>query len=210
MEYLEDTGLSYNPDMVILVFNIGDTEDSNFMKTSSINKYFIVRYIKDKLRPLYSYEILARNFYNFLYRIEGYYVDKDKTEEITDAFERLKLDAEKNVRDDWVGWIKTKNAVKKLVEICNDKDIKLVFMVSPPYYFDIPSPYESTFDKIYKEFQNLGVEHIVNPLKRLEKVDNLEDLKIKPWDGHLSLLGHQIFADELFEALIREKIINSK
>lgn len=206
VEYFKDTGLLYNPNAVILAFNLEDTEDANYMKTSSINRYFIVRYIKDRLRHLYSYEVLASHFYNFIYRLEGYYPKKDN--EIGDVSEKLTKEAENYVRDDWTGWIKAKGALQELASICQERNIELfvmIFSLNPlQSVIGDDSYFIPILDKIEKQFYNIGIRHFVDPLKRMKQVDNPKDLCVKPYDCHFSALGHQILAEELFEALVKE------
>ena len=101
-------------------------------------------------------------------------------------------------------WINAQNAIKELVEICNENNIFLVALMIPEMHnLSAGGPYPRIYNMIESLFSDLGVEFVSSyPALSVAFANNPRAAWVAKDDPHPSAEAHQIIADTLYDHLV--------
>jgi len=206
--YLTESYEKFRPHMAIFQYTAcNDSALTNFAQSADINKIAPIRWTKDILRNLYSYQFLASEFYGLLYKLTQ--ERKHDNEYIT----RMKHD-EFLVDDDFKGWIENKAVFASISKFCQEKNIDLIFavlanntMLAPSFNKD---PYYSIINKVMDAMKGKGISHRILIDDSFRRYAGKEkELWVTDTDSHFSPLAHRLVADALFQYICDNNFIEN-
>lgn len=202
--YMRESFDAFRPRMVILEFTAQNDTAQAADECAGINRYRMVRWLKDVLRNLYSYDFLASRFYDLLYeRSAKQHNDRYKA--------RLSHD-ELYYQDDYEGWIEAKKTFAQIKQFCDSKNIVLVFAVFANNIALAPRPEADLMYPVVKKsvaaMRNAGIENIVVLDDAFRKYAGKEKLLwVTPADSHFSCLAHRLAAEEIVKYVYKKGLI---
>ena len=206
--YLKESHDRFIPHMVIFEYTAGnDSCLTNPGHTSDINKIAAIRWGKDILRNLHSYNFLAAEYYALLYKA------KQERKYENEYIARLKND-ELLFAENFKGWIENKKAFRDIATFCKNKNITLIFAVYANNFMLSPSldkdPYYLIINKIINALKQAGVQHIILLDDSFrEYAGNEKKLWVTPTNHHFSLLANKLAADTIFQYICENKLIEN-
>jgi len=211
--YLKDSFDIFRPSLVIFEFTAGnDTGLTNPPGSPrGINKSFIIRWVKDVMRHLYSYNWLAARYYSLRYKLlfrkvsgANYKISaNDRKGSGIDLIARFKYEV-KFFADSFQGWIDTQRAFRDIAEFCKKRNIPVIFAVYANNV-ELSSSLEEDMwypiiAKVTKSLRAEGIDHIVILDEAFREYSGNERmLWVRPNDAHFSPLAHKLVANELFQ-----------
>lgn len=204
--YLTESYDRLMPHMVIFEYTAGnDSCLTNPGNTSDINRIAAIRWVKDILRNLYSYNFLAAEYYALLYKA------KQERKYDNEYIARLKND-ELLFAENFRGWIENKEVFRDIIKFCKNKNITLIFAVYANNFMLSPSldkdPYYFIINKIMNAMNQAGAQHtILLDDSFREYAGNEKELWVTPTNHHFSLLANSLAADTMFQYICENKFI---
>ena len=209
--YIKESYSTFKPNMIIFEFTAENDTRVLTDAASGVNKYRILRDLKDMLRHLYSYNFLAVKFYGFLYqwKVREY---KDTGKDTSE--EKFYFDNIYNLyyREDYQGWIEAKKAFSDLKLFCDKNNTTLIFAIFANNFKVSPVPEEDLMYPITKKvktvLQDIGVEHILIMDDTFRNYAGKERLLwVTPTNRHFSELAHKLVAEQIFEYIDEHNLI---
>lgn len=203
--YIIDSYDIFKPDMIIVQFS---TQNDIIMLTdinSYLNKYRFVRFIKDKLRYLYSYRFLASMYYGLKFKkLEKSYGSPYAARYSIDSF---------YYEENYPGWIDAKKAFRDIKEFCENNNIALVFVIYANNFKLSHTPEEdimySIIKKVTATLRGVGIKHIIVIDNAFRSYAGREELLwITSKDAHFSELAHKLTADEIAAYIYKNNLIS--
>ena len=191
--FLEEEGLKYNPDLVIIgyVYN-----DSNYNRPLTPSKYKLINIIKDILRKMHSYEFLIDKIYRVDYVFRGLAGTdpKYRLESLRYAFS-----------DKYIGWQKNKEAFKLLAEFSHQYNIPIVYIIFPKLEsLEKDYPYTFFHEKVKEALRNEPHKLDLLPYFLGKKTD---DLWVASYESHPNTKANAISSKAILDYLVSVKLI---
>ncbi len=205
--YMAESYSNFKPHMVIVQFS---TQNDTIMLTdlnSNVNRYRVVRYIKDVLRNLYSYRFLVSRFYGLRFsQLSRNYTTPYKARSSIDSFYH---------QDNYPGWIEARGAFFNIKRFCTNHDITLIFIIFANNFKVSPVPEEDLMYPIIKKviatLKKAGIEHTIVIDDAFREYAGKERLLwVTPTDSHFSELAHELTADKISEYIYKHNLIIKK
>lgn len=195
LKVLEDYGLKYNPDLVIINFYI---DDADFEGYNGLN------FIENKYKQMYPFlEKNNKKFPHFYYLILGKInslIYKNKLLKHKSYFTHLKeVYQSKN-------WEEEKGILKEIKILGNKNNFKIAIVIFP-ILSDQPnkSGLKEIYSAIQKDLEQEGF-LVLNLYHSYNEYD-FKSLWISTWDSHPNEKGHEIAAKAIYNLLIKESLI---
>jgi len=195
--YLIESFDRYHPHLVIFEFTAGN--DTALLhppgSPKGINEWALVRWAKDVLRHLYSYNWLAARYYNFYYR--------RLFERLAhDSFQARAMHDEMLYADNFEGWRDAQHAFSQIADFSRARHVPVLFAIfannirlSPEPESDVMYP---VVKKVTATLREQGIGHILvldDVFRRYAGKEEL--LQIRTDDSHWSVLAHDLAASAL-------------
>jgi hypothetical protein len=234
---LNEFGLSYDPDIVILqIFPLNDICNNSielFEACGSVNDRYRPYFVESngdlhlrQVQPLRSwlrrniklYGILERAYYQEKSRISGKNADQLRDEKVRELGFKTNPElytyapTNQQVAPINQGWSTTEKVIKKISDLANQRNIKLIAMVVP-FEFAIGNANWASFcdDKsagvqLIKDYPEERLDVLFNRIRipsvlLLNKFEKQADEVLPYVDGHLNRAGHKLAAKELYEEI---------
>lgn len=179
-DLLQNKGLQYDPDMVILFFTPNDIEDKPRGTGPRIvfNRNYSNTYIKSDALSKYSYLwSWSRQ------RILKYFRGKSYIEECVELF-----------RQDNNKWLTCRAALKDIHRICKNREIELFVVIYPFFYnLDGEYPFQPIHDHVTEYCTQAGI-HVLD-LRPVYGEYNGPEMWVHPTDQHPNDEAHGIAAE---------------
>lgn len=178
----EEKGLKYNPDMIVLQFEGDDWRDSIWIK--SRGKELLDDYSNGKFKLPENFEKIAKELGDNERGIGIliFYIATNEFENKTKQTGEL---------DVWTENVE--NPLLHLMQICKDRNIKLIVMG-----WDFGWPFKSSEKELLENFLDENNIQFMD----LSPDIPLNDAQLRLTDGHLSELGYSIVSDKIMRFII--------
>ena len=216
--YLREIYDVLKPQMVIIQFSIGNDTGLTAPPGSpeGINNIKVVRITKDIARYLYSYQWLAKMYYNFQYNYIMGWADRDSKyfgQQFSKDLLRLVGRYLSLYEDDFQGWIDAQQAFSDIHSFCKEKNIPLLFAISADgqglsskFETDLMYPIVS---KVFKALRKKNINNflLLDESFRYYMGKEIQYLWVRPDDSHFSVLAHKLAGKGLFDYIFQNKLI---
>ena len=196
VNFFETYVLEFKPDRVIICYCLNDPEP---VGTVIGKKFSFLRNLKNAIRErMYFIDWMLQRYY--AYKIRKY----QKKELISKGeYDYLRSLHKENSE----GWKETVDALKKLVNICENNKIEVLLIIPPSLDRGILGkeyPYKSIHLLVLKTCKQIGLD-AVNISSYFEKY-TAQELQSSPNDYHFNAKGQKILAEAVFTELKKRNI----
>jgi len=222
--YLKDSYNDFKPHLVLFEFTAGNdvslADPPGGLK--GINQLSVVRFLKDALRHLYSYDWLAGRYYTLRYKLLYRAVNDEKNRKINNIGNNTETSDKKiNARlkhdellydESYKGWQETQKVFKSIADFCRRKNIPVIFAIYTNN-INLSTSLESDFmypivNKIKDSLRINGIDHIVLLDDAFRGYAGREkELWVRPDNSHFSSLAHKLAGEQLSQYIIENNII---
>jgi len=200
--YLKDVFDRLKPHLVIFEFTAGN--DTILTELGlSVNQFAPIRWIKDILRHLYSYDWLASKFYSIIYR---FYMPAQATgDSDQQLIQRLSWD-NALFDESFKGWQECKRAFEDIAQFGRAKSVPIIFALQVNNIKlttkEKDDPWYPVVRKLREALAEAGIEKVVLIDEAFRSYAGREQkLWIRPQDSHFSVLAHELTAELLYEKM---------
>ncbi len=185
---LKEKGVKYHPDIVILNFHLNDLYGFKFMANNFLERKIRIMYPdltrRNEIFPHFYYFLMKR-IYSLLYKLN--LLENSYENELKKQYQTEK-------------WNQTKELIKELKEIGEEKNFQLIVVLMP--IMNKRFNRSTIYHQIEKELKNEGI-YTINTFESFQEKE-LKNFWVHEWDSHPNEKGQKIIAETIYNHLIKK------